>query len=125
MASQWKDVLRKIDDCRWEIPADYKEGMRVPGIVYADDKMIGKIMEDQSLEQVANVAFLPGIVYASLAMPDIHWGYGFPVGGVAATRVDRGVISPGGVGFDINCGVRFLRTDTCWSRTSNLISRGW
>ena len=85
--------------------------MRVPGIVYADEKMITKIMEDQALDQVANVAFLPGIVYASLAMPDIHWGYGFPVGGVAATRVDEGVISPGGVGFDINCGVRLLRTD--------------
>ena len=111
MVSHWEKVLKRIDDYRWEIPADYKEGMLVPGIVYADDKMIKKIMEDQALEQVANVAFLPGIVYASLAMPDIHWGYGFPVGGVAATRVDRGVISPGGVGFDINCGVRFLRTD--------------
>ena len=111
MTSHWAKVLRRIDDYRWEIPADYKQGMLVPGIVYADDVMIQKIMEDQSLEQVANVAFLPGIVYASLAMPDIHWGYGFPVGGVAATRVDRGVISPGGVGFDINCGVRLLRTD--------------
>ena len=111
MVSRWENVLRRIDDYRWEIPTDYKEGMLVPGIVYADDKMIKKIMEDQALDQVANVAFLPGIVYASLAMPDIHWGYGFPVGGVAATRVDSGVISPGGVGFDINCGVRFLRTD--------------
>ena len=111
MVSHWEKILRKIDDYRWEIPSDYKEGMRVPGIVYADEKMITKIMEDQALDQVANVAFLPGIVYASLAMPDIHWGYGFPVGGVAATRVDEGVISPGGVGFDINCGVRLLRTD--------------
>ena len=110
MASRWEKVLRRIDEYRWEIPTDYKEGMLVPGIVYADDKMIGNIAEDQSLEQVANVATLPGIAYASLAMPDIHWGYGFPVGGVAATRVDGGVISPGGVGFDINCGVRFLRT---------------
>ena len=111
MASRWKDVLKRIDDYRWEIPADYKRGMLVPGIVYSDEKMIEKIMEDQSLEQVANVAFLPGIVYASLAIPDIHWGYGFPVGGVAATKVDGGVISPGGVGFDINCGVRLLRTE--------------
>ena len=111
MVSRWENVLRRIDDCRWEIPQDYKCGMRVPGIVYADDTMIKKIMEDQALDQVANVAFLPGIVYASLAMPDIHWGYGFPVGGVAATSVDDGVISPGGVGFDINCGVRLLRTD--------------
>ncbi len=111
MVSRWQDVLKKIDDYRWEIPSDYKKGMLVPGIVYADDAMIQKIMSDQALEQVANVAFLPGIVYASLAMPDVHWGYGFPVGGVAATKVDGGVISPGGVGFDINCGVRLLRTD--------------
>ncbi len=111
MASKWDKVLRRLDDYRWEIPADYKDGMRVPGIVYADEGMLAKIGEDQSLEQVANVAFLLGIVYASLGMPDIHWGYGFPVGGVAATRVDDGVISPGGGGFDINCGVRFLRTD--------------
>ena len=111
MVSRWEKVLRRIDDYRWEIPTDYKEGMRVPGIIYADEKMIGKIMDDQALEQVANVAFLPGIVYASLAMPDIHLGYGFPVGGVAATRTDHDVISPGGVGFDINCGVRLLRTE--------------
>ena len=111
MASRREKTLRKIDDYRWEVPLDYKQGMRVPGIVYADEKMIGKIMEDQALGQVANVATLPGVVYASLAMPDVHWGYGFPVGGVAATRVDDGVISPGGVGFDINCGVRLLRTD--------------
>ena len=121
MASRWEKVLRRIDDYRWEIPMDYKEGMRVPGIVYADDKMIEKIMEDQSLDQVSNVAFLPGIVYASLAMPDIHWGYGFPVGGVAATRVEDGVISPGGVGFDINCGVRLLRTDMVESQVQPLM----
>ena len=110
MASRWETILNRIDEYRWELPTSYKDGMLVPGIVYADDKMIKKIMEDRALDQVANVAFLPGIVHASLAMPDIHWGYGFPVGGVAATRVDRGVISPGGVGFDINCGVRLLRT---------------
>ena len=111
MVTRWEKVVRRIDDYRWEIPADYKQGMRVPGIIYLDEGMIRNIMGAQSLEQVANVAFLPGIVHASLAMPDIHWEYGFPVGGVAATRVDDGVISPGGVGFDINCGVRFLRTD--------------
>ena len=110
MATRWKQVLKRMDEYRWEIPPDYKAGMRVPGVVYADDEMIQDIMEDQALEQVANVAFLPGIVHASMAMPDIHWGYGFPVGGVAATRVEDGVISPGGVGFDINCGVRLLRT---------------
>ena len=111
MASKWDKMLRRIDDYRWEVPVDFKEGMRVPGIIYADEQMIQSIINDQALEQVANVAFLPGIVHASLAMPDIHWGYGFPVGGVAATTLDNGVISPGGVGFDINCGIRMLRTD--------------
>ena len=110
MATRWKQVLKRMDEYRWEIPPDYKAGMRVPGVVYADDEMIQDIMEDQALEQVANVAFLPGIVHASMAMPDIHWGYGFPAGRVAATRVEDGVISPGGVGFDINCGVRLLST---------------
>ncbi len=110
MAAATKGKLVKIDEFRWEIPRDYKPGMRVPGLVFADEAMIAHIRDDQSLEQVANVAFLPGIVGRSLAMPDIHWGYGFPIGGVAATRVDDGVVSPGGVGFDINCGVRLLRT---------------
>jgi tRNA-splicing ligase RtcB len=111
MAEGWQGKLNKIDDYRWEIPKSYKAGMRVSGLVYADEKMLRQIKEDQSLEQVANVAFLPGIVGKSMAMPDIHWGYGFPIGGVAATRVSDGVISPGGVGFDINCGVRLLRTN--------------
>lgn len=108
---KWQGQLNKIDDYRWEIPKSYKPGMRVPGLVYADEAMLEVIREEQSLEQVANVAFLPGIVGRSLAMPDIHWGYGFPIGGVAATRVSDGVISPGGVGYDINCGVRLLRTN--------------
>ncbi len=108
---QWMGALRKVDDYRWELPLDYKEGMRVPGLIYADEEMMRVIEHDQSLEQVANVATLPGIVGHSMAMPDIHWGYGFPIGGVAATRVEDGVVSPGGVGFDINCGVRLLRTD--------------
>jgi len=104
--------LKRLDDFRWEIPATYKQGMRVPGIVFASDKLIDQIRNDQSLEQVANVACLPGIVVASLAMPDVHWGYGFPVGGVAATDINAGgVVSPGGVGFDINCGVRLLRSN--------------
>jgi tRNA-splicing ligase RtcB len=108
---QSKIPLKKIGDCRWEIPKSYKEGMRVPGLVFADEKLLPKIQSDRSLEQVANVAFLPGIVRYSLAMPDIHWGYGFPVGGVAATDPDNGgVISPGGIGFDINCGVRLVKT---------------
>jgi tRNA-splicing ligase RtcB len=104
--------IRKIDDYRWEIPKSYKPGMRVPGLILADEKAMQKIREDQSLEQVANVAHLPGIVNYSLAMPDIHWGYGFPIGGVAATDpAEGGVISPGGVGYDINCGVRLMRTN--------------
>ena len=104
-------IINKIDDYRWEIPQDYKPGMRVPGLIYADAEMLKHIEKEEAMEQVANVAFLPGIVSRSLAMPDIHWGYGFPIGGVAATRVSDGVISPGGVGFDINCGVRLLRTN--------------
>jgi tRNA-splicing ligase RtcB len=107
----WQGEIRRIDDYRWEIPQGYKSGMKVPGLVYADSAMLDKIREEQSLEQVANVAFLPGIVGRSLAMPDIHWGYGFPIGGVAAMRVSDGVVSPGGVGYDINCGVRLLRTN--------------
>ena len=85
--------------------------MRTEGIVYTTEKMLAQIKKDESLEQVANVAFLPGIVGTSMAMPDIHWGYGFPIGGVAATSCSDGVVSPGGVGFDINCGVRLLRSD--------------
>ncbi len=108
----WMKVLQRIDENRWLLPQDYKDGMRVPGMVFADDKLMGLVKEDPCLEQVANVAFLPGIVGYSMAMPDIHWGYGFPIGGVAATRADGdGVVSPGGVGFDINCGIRLLRTE--------------
>lgn len=104
--------LRKITDYLWELPASYKPGMRVPGRIYATSKMLEHIVADQCLEQVANVAFLPGIQKYSLAMPDIHWGYGFPIGGVAATDPhEGGVISPGGVGYDINCGVRLMRTN--------------
>jgi tRNA-splicing ligase RtcB len=111
VTKNWRQILKKVDDYRWELPQDYKPGMRVPGLIFADEAMLNLMAEDQAIEQVANVAFLPGIVGHSLAMPDIHWGYGFPIGGVAAMRVKDGVISPGGVGFDINCGVRLLRTD--------------
>jgi tRNA-splicing ligase RtcB len=105
---EWKGPLRKVGPCKYEIPKDYKPGMRVPGVIYADGTLLDALRLDEAPEQVANVAFLPGIVRASLAMPDIHLGYGFAIGGVAATRVDDGVISPGGVGYDINCGVRIL-----------------
>jgi len=101
--------LRQVDEYRWELPREGK--MRTRGLVYASREMLPKIQEDRSLEQVANVATLPGIVGASLAMPDIHWGYGFPIGGVAAFDMEEGVVSPGGVGYDINCGVRLLRTN--------------
>jgi tRNA-splicing ligase RtcB len=100
--------VERVDDHRWRIPRTGR--MRTDGIVYADEALFGQIRRDRSLEQVANVACLPGIVGPSLAMPDIHWGYGFPIGGVAAFDLDEGVISPGGVGYDINCGVRLLRS---------------
>lgn len=119
--------LEKLDNHRWKLPNDYKPGMRVPGIIYSSEKLLRGILEDQALDQVANVATLPGIVKASLAMPDIHWGYGFPIGGVAAMRVSDGVVSPGGVGFDINCGVRFLRTNLTFSdiqpKLENLVEK--
>ncbi|MBN1913967.1 MAG: RtcB family protein [Candidatus Omnitrophica bacterium] len=112
MSETWQGPIEKIDDYRWRIPRSYKPGMRVPGIIYADEKLLKDIRHDKAAEQVANVAFLPGIVNASLAMPDIHWGFGFPIGGVAATDIENGgVISPGGVGYDINCGVRLLKTN--------------
>lgn len=101
--------IERIHDYAWRIP---KHGaMRVDGIVYASKVMLEQIMRDESMQQVINVATLPGIVGASLAMPDIHWGYGFPIGGVAAFDEQSGVVSPGGVGYDINCGVRLLKTE--------------
>ncbi len=109
--TRWHGQLVRIDDYHWEIPQSYKDGMRVPGLIYASEAMLDSICEEQTPEQVANVAFLPGIVKSSFAMPDIHWGYGFPIGGVAAMDVRDGVVSPGGVGYDINCGVRLLRTN--------------
>ncbi len=100
--------LVRIDDTTWEIPMSAREDMRVPARIFADDEILDEIADDLSLEQLRNVATLPGIVGAVIAMPDIHQGYGFPVGGVAATELPDGVVSPGGVGYDINCGVRLL-----------------
>ena len=113
MASRpgWHGSLEQIDTYRWRIPRSYKPEMRTDGIIYASAQMLERIKGDNSLEQVANVACLPGIVGPSIAMPDIHLGYGFPIGGICATDPEDGVISPGGVGYDINCGVRLLRTD--------------
>lgn len=105
-------VIEKIGPYTYRISTSYKPGMRVEGIIFSDEELLELAIRDKAVEQVANVAFLPGIVKASFAMPDIHWGYGFPIGGVAATDSEEGgVISPGGVGFDISCGVRLLRTD--------------
>jgi tRNA-splicing ligase RtcB (3'-phosphate/5'-hydroxy nucleic acid ligase) len=98
--------IRKLADYLWELPKS--GGMRVPARIYATEEMIAQIVNDKAPQQAANVAHLPGIVTASLAMPDIHWGYGLPIGGVAAFDLDGGVISPGGVGYGINCGVRLM-----------------
>src|SRR5947209_12874800 len=98
----------RLDDELWEIPVGAVAGMRVPARVFADAELLAAIEQDRSLEQLANVATLPGVVEAAMAMPDIHQGYGFPVGGIAATETPAGVVSPGGVGYDINCGVRLL-----------------
>src|SRR5262245_39801736 len=109
----------------WGIPAEANPGMRVPALVVADEALMAQIRTDASLEQLANGATLPGIVKAALAMPDIHQGYGLPVGGVVATDAERGVVSPGAIGFDINCGVRLLATavdaDELTPRLSELI----
>ena len=102
MPLAWQEIAEKIDDYRWKIPSSYKQGMSVPGLIFASESMLDHIWEEKVFQQVANVAFLPGIVKYSLAMPDIHWGYGFPIGGVAAFSLNDGVVSPGGVGYDIN-----------------------
>jgi tRNA-splicing ligase RtcB len=100
--------LRQVGDFLWEIPKE--GGMHVPGRVYLAPSQVDQVRKDKALEQVRNVAYLPGIVGYSLAMPDIHWGYGFPIGGVAAVDAEQGAISPGGVGYDVNCGVRVITT---------------
>ena len=105
------ESMEKIEDTIFKIPTSYRSGMRVPGIIIISDELIDAALDVNAIEQVVNVAHLPGIVKASYAMPDIHWGYGFPIGGVAATDLETGVVSPGGVGYDISCGVRLIRTD--------------
>lgn len=104
------EKLKRIDETKVEVPLNYKQGMRVKGVIYVDD-VLEKELEDQSVDQVANVATLPGIIRASLAMPDVHTGYGFSIGGVAAFDLKEGIVSPGGVGYDINCGVRLLKSN--------------
>jgi len=103
--------ITKVSDCIWEIPQSYKRGMRVNARVYADAELLQKMKQDKTMEQAANVSFLPGVQKYGITLPDGHEGYGFPIGGVAATSYEDGVVSPGGVGFDINCGVRLLTTN--------------
>jgi tRNA-splicing ligase RtcB (3'-phosphate/5'-hydroxy nucleic acid ligase) len=116
--------LEQVDPCCYRIPKSYKPGMLVDGLIFANEKLIEQVKLDQAAEQVANVAFLPGIQHASLAMPDIHWGYGFCIGGVCATDpAEGGVISPGGVGYDINCGVRLVRTNLFYREVKNHLTK--
>lgn len=105
-----KEKLKKVGNCQYELPKDAKPGMRVPALLFLSEKLL-KNVEEGAIEQVANIAFLPGIYKHSIALPDMHFGYGFPIGGVAALDYERGGLSPGGIGFDINCGVNLLRTN--------------
>jgi tRNA-splicing ligase RtcB len=107
---EFKNKLKKIGSCLWELPKEAKQGMRVPARLFLSERLLNDV-EDGAIEQVANVAFLPGIYKHSIALPDMHFGYGFPIGGVAALDFNEGGLSPGGIGFDINCGVRLLRTN--------------
>ncbi len=108
MRAPTKSDFRRVDDIVWEIPPTFREDMRVPARLYADETLLEQALTDKSVDQLLNTATLPGIVKYAVAMPDIHQGYGFPIGGVVATRLPDGIISPGGVGYDINCGVRLL-----------------
>lgn len=123
--NNWSGPLNRINDYKFEIPQSYRADMNTAGIIYISDALVNELRKDMAPEQVANVATLPGIIGNSMAMPDIHWGYGFPIGGVAAMDGEDGVISPGGVGYDINCGVRLLRTELMYDdikdKTKNLV----
>lgn len=114
--------IKRVSDAIWELPRDHAQGMRVPSRVYATEKLIHD-MEPTVFEQVTNVAKLPGILEYAFCMPDGHWGYGFPIGGVAAMDMDNGVISPGGIGFDINCGMRLVTTNLAWDEVKPLVQR--
>ena len=118
--------LKKVSDVVWELPVSYKSGMKVPARIYATEKLV-RNMEDAVFDQISNVATLPGVTKYAMCMPDGHSGYGFPIGGVAAMDLKEGVISPGGIGFDINCGMRLLTTDLTWDdvkpRLKQLVDR--
>jgi tRNA-splicing ligase RtcB len=118
-----KHDLNKLDDHLWEIPKDFRADMRVPARVYTSEKMLDQILRDKSLEQLVNVATLPGIRKYAIAMPDVHEGYGFPIGGVAAVDATDGVISPGGIGYDINCGVRLLRAGMSFGEVRPMVEK--
>ncbi len=111
MAQKYEGKIQRLDGQRWRLPQDPHRGMLTDAILYADEELFRQIKDDAALWQLANVACLPGIVGPALAMPDCHYGYGFPIGGVAAFSMEEGIISPGGVGYDINCGVRLVRTN--------------
>src|SRR5438105_1618967 len=116
--------LEQVDANCWRIPKSYKQGMRVDGLIFSSERLMEQLKKDQAPDQVANVAFLPGIQYARLAMPDIHWGYGFCIGGVCATDpAEGGVICPGGIGYDINCGVRLMRTSLTYREVKGELKR--
>ncbi len=110
--------LRRISEYEWEIPADYRADMRVPVRIFASRRLLEAVLQDKSLEQAVNAATLPGLVGQVVVMPDMHQGYGFPIGGVAATRYPQGVISPGAIGYDINCGVRLLASGLHWEEAA-------
>ncbi len=115
-------ALIKRSEALWELPTTFRDGMRVPGRIYATEQLI-RAMDDGVLEQLANVAMLPGILKYACCMPDGHWGYGFPIGGVAAMDPRRGVISPGGIGFDINCGMRLAATNLVYGEVKPHLAR--
>ena len=118
-----EQIIQQISDTVWEIPVSYKEGMRVPARIYATEKLM-RDMDDGVYDQVTNVATLPGIAKYALCMPDGHFGYGFPIGGVAAMDVEAGgVISPGGIGFDINCGMRLVVTNLTYKDVKPYIKK--
>jgi tRNA-splicing ligase RtcB len=115
--------IERVNEFTWIIPKDPTIGMKVPGIVYADDVLLQKMKEDRTLEQCINVAKLPGIYKFSIVLPDGHEGYGFPIGGVAAFDAEEGIVSPGGVGYDINCGVRLIRSDLSYNDIKDKVAQ--
>src|SRR5215467_9345535 len=114
--------MQQIAPCTWEIPRSFRKDMRVNARLYANREMVDHLLAERALEQLVNTATLPGVLEPALAMPDIHQGYGFPIGGVVAVRAEDGVISPGGVGYDINCGVRLLASGTTYTRIKDQLA---